>query len=72
MNPVTQDPDGAALMLCILLGLLVVLLIAAVVEAYLERRRSRRHRLDRVDLARCERAGSQGENQRRIRAAVGR
>ncbi len=36
------------------------------------RRHDTRYRITGVDVARCERIGSQGENERRIRTAVGR
>ena len=64
--------DGIAFMLVMGLIGIAVLLIAAVVEKVHQTRRHRITRIDGVDVARCERPGSQGENMRRIRTAVGR
>lgn len=67
---------GIVFMLRIFLGLLAFLLVAAVVRFLIERidarRPTPRTRIHGVDVARCERAGSQGENMRRIRTGVGR
>ena len=49
-----------------------ILVLWLIVLARGNRRHDMRYRVDRIDIARCERIGSQGENQRRIRTAVGR
>ena len=61
----TEQAVGFAIFLPILLLWLVVL-------ARGNRRHDTRYRITSVDVARCERSGSQGENERRIRTAVGR
>lgn len=69
MNWLDANADGLAFML--VMGLLgcAVLLIALVIEKV---HQTRRFRVDAFDARRCERAGSQGEIERRIRTAVGR
>jgi hypothetical protein len=63
---------GIALMLQVFLGLLAFFLVAAVVKFIVERvDRSRPRRITRVE-PRCERAGSQAEFTRRMRAGGAR
>lgn len=64
--------DGIAFMLWFGIAGIVVLLIALLCEKVHQTRRHRITRISGVDVARCERPGSQGENMRRIRTAVGR
>ena len=65
----TTDPEGLALLLAIALLGLVFLCVAAVVEHVAIGRR--RRRFTRIDFRRCERAGSQSEFVRRLRAGGG-
>lgn len=52
-------------------SIVVGLLIGRIIR-WCDQPQPRNHYVDRVDLPRCERAGSQGENQRRINTWSGR
>ena len=60
-----NDPEGIAFLLIFGVLGIIVLLIALVIEKVVE---TRRFRIDAFDARRCERAGSQDEFSRRLRA----
>jgi hypothetical protein len=70
MNALLSDPEGLALALVMSLLGIVFLIVAAVVEHRHKRRA--RWNVERVDLPRCERPGSQDEFSRRLRAGGAR
>lgn len=70
MSWLDTNAEGLALMFWIGCLLIAWLSIAAVVEQLLQRHQ--RRRFDRIDLRRCERAGSQHEFARRLHARLGR
>lgn len=54
--------------LVLFVGICLLLWVGAQLHAIAKRRRRMRYRVDRIDVRNCERAGSQGEFDRRLRA----